>query len=44
MPAGATWLSLRDDEDDPARGAGPELTFGFGEPPVGEGAWGAPGY
>ncbi len=37
VPAGATWLSLRDD-DDPARGGGPEPSFGFGEPPVGEGA------
>src|SRR5437879_2289897 len=34
VPAEATWLSLRDDEDDSARGPGPELTFGFGEPPV----------
>lgn len=44
VPAGATWLSLRDDEGHPARGAGPEPTFGFGEPPVGEGAWEKPGY
>jgi len=43
VPAGATWLSLRGDEDDPARDA-PEPTFGFGEPPVGEGAWEKPGY
>ncbi len=39
LPEGATWLSLRDYEDDPARGAGPEPTFGFGVPPLGEGAW-----
>jgi hypothetical protein len=44
VPAGATWLSLRDDEDDPARGMGPEPTFGFGEPPVGDGTWETPGY
>jgi hypothetical protein len=44
VPAGATWLSLRDDEDDPARGEGPEPTFRFGEPPVSEGVWEAPGY
>jgi hypothetical protein len=44
VPAGATWLSLRDDEGDADPGAGPEPTFGFGEPPVGEGAWEAPGY
>jgi len=42
IPAGATWLSLRHDEDDPVRGEGPEPTFGFGEPPLGEGAWEAP--
>ena len=41
--AGATWLSLRDDEDDPARGEGPEPTFGFGEPPASEGLWEEPG-
>lgn len=28
VPAGATWLSLRDDEDDAGRGGGPEPTFG----------------
>jgi hypothetical protein len=39
VPAGATWVALREDEDDPARGGGPEPTFGFGEPPVGDGAW-----
>jgi hypothetical protein len=39
VPAGATWLSLREDEDDLARAGGPEPTFGFGEPPVGDGAW-----
>jgi hypothetical protein len=44
VPAGATWLSLRDDEDDPGRGGGPEPTFGFGEPPEGEGVWTAHGY
>jgi hypothetical protein len=44
VPAGATWLSLRDDQDDPARGGGPGPMFGFGEPPVGEGAWEKPGY
>jgi hypothetical protein len=44
VPAGATWLSLRDEEDDPARRGGPEPTFGFGEPPVREGAWVALGY
>ena len=38
VPAGATWLSLRD-EGDPARGGGPEPAFGFGEPPLGDGAW-----
>jgi hypothetical protein len=42
--SGATWLSLRDDDEDRARSAGPEPTFGFGEPPLGEGAWGEPGY
>lgn len=36
VPAGATWLSRWDDEDEPA--------FRFGEPPVGEGAWEKPGY
>jgi hypothetical protein len=44
VPPGATWLSLRDDEDDPARAGGPEPTFGFGEPPMSECAWEAPGY
>jgi hypothetical protein len=44
VPEGATWLSLRDDEGDPVRAGGPEPTFGFGEPPVGEGAWEEPGY
>jgi hypothetical protein len=38
VPAGATWLSLRDDEHDHDRKGGPEPSFGFGEPPVGEGA------
>jgi hypothetical protein len=27
VPFGATWLWLRDDEDDPARGGGPEPAF-----------------
>jgi hypothetical protein len=40
---GATWLALRDDEDDPAPD-GPEPTFGLGEPPLGEGVWVMPGY
>jgi hypothetical protein len=44
VPAGATWLSLWDDQDDPARASGPEPTFGFGEPPLGEGTWEEPGY
>ena len=44
VAAGATWLSLQDDEDDPVRGAGPEPTFGFGQPPVGEGTWEERGY
>jgi hypothetical protein len=44
VPAGATWLSVRDDEDDPDRGTGPEPTFGFGEPPLGDGTWKDSGY
>jgi hypothetical protein len=44
VPAGATWLWLRDDEEAVARGRGPESRFGFGEPPLGEGAWEEPGY
>jgi hypothetical protein len=44
VPAGATWLSLRDDEGDPARGVGPEPTFGFGEPPLDDGVWDVAGY
>ena len=44
VPSGATWLSLRDDEEDPARCGGPEPAFGFGEPPLGAGAWEEPGY
>jgi hypothetical protein len=44
VPAGATWLSLRDDEDNPDWVEGPEPMFGFGEPPVGEGTWATPGY
>jgi hypothetical protein len=43
VPEGATWLALRDDEDDPAPG-GPEPTFHFGEPPLGAGTWREPGY
>jgi hypothetical protein len=43
VPAGATWLALRGDADGDDRG-GPEPRFGFGEPPLGEGAWAAPGY
>jgi hypothetical protein len=43
VPEGATWVALQDDEDDPAPD-GPEPTFGFGEPPLGEGAWRQPGY
>jgi hypothetical protein len=43
VPEGATWLALRDDEHDP-RAGGPEPTFGFGEPPLGERLWGEPGY
>src|SRR5262245_55124381 len=34
VPEGATWLALRDDADDHARGEGPAPTFGFGEPPL----------
>jgi len=44
VPAGATWLSLQDDEDDPARGGGPDPTFGFGEPPLDDGVWDAARY
>jgi hypothetical protein len=44
VPPDATWLVLGDDGDDPARDGGPEPTFGFGEPPVSEGTWQAPGY
>lgn len=43
VPSGATWLSLRDGGDDPAPDD-PAPTFGFGEPPLGEGAWEEPGY
>jgi len=43
VPADATWLALRDDEDEPAP-EGPEPMFGFGEPPLGEGTWATPGY
>jgi hypothetical protein len=44
VPAGATWLSLRDDEEEANRDSGPAPTFGFGEPPVGEGVWEEPGH
>ena len=43
VPARATWVALRDDEDDPASG-GPEPAFRFGEPPLGDGTWREPGY
>ena len=43
VPAGATWLSLGEEEND-APGSEPEPRFGFGEPPLGDGAWEAPGY
>jgi hypothetical protein len=43
VPAGATWLALWDDEDAPAP-EGPEPTFGFGEPPLHDGAWRRSGY
>jgi hypothetical protein len=39
VPTGATWLSLRDDEGDATGGAGPDPTFGFGEPPLDDGVW-----
>jgi hypothetical protein len=42
VPEGATWVLLSDDEEPGLNG--PEATFGFGEPPLGEGAWEAPGY
>lgn len=32
MPPGATWLALRDDQDDPTRG-GSEPALALGEPP-----------
>jgi hypothetical protein len=44
VPSGATWLSLRDDEEEANRDSGPAPTFGFGEPPVGEGVWEEPGH
>jgi len=44
VPAGATWLSLRDDEGDAARGEGPEPKFGFGDPPLHDGTWASSGY
>jgi hypothetical protein len=45
VPDGATWLSLRGyDEDDADPGAGPEAAFGFGAPPLDEGAWQRAGY
>ena len=43
IPAGATWLSLRDD-DEASRGPGPVPTFAFGEPPLGKGVWQTAGY
>ncbi len=43
VPDGATWVALRDDEDD-AASDGPEPTFHFGEPPLGDGAWREPGH
>ena len=43
VPTGATWLSLRHNEDAPAPDR-PEPTFGFGEPPVQDGTWATPGY
>jgi hypothetical protein len=43
VPDGATWIALRDDPDKP-HPDGPEPTFGFGQPPLGEGAWLEPGY
>jgi hypothetical protein len=44
VPAGATWLSLRDGESDPARGGGRSRRSGSASRPLGEGAWGEPGY
>jgi hypothetical protein len=44
VPAGGTWISLREGEDDPGRDSGPEPTFGFGEPPLSEGVWEETGY
>jgi hypothetical protein len=45
IPDGATWVLLRDDEDEPTPdGPEPEPTFGFGEPPAGKGAWEEPGH
>jgi hypothetical protein len=44
VPAGATWLSLSDDEGDSARGEEPEPAFGFGEPPLDAGTWEVAGY
>lgn len=43
VPGGATSVALRVDEDVPAPD-GPEPTFHFGEPPLGDGTWAAPGY
>ena len=43
-PADATWVSLRDGEDDHELGNGPVPTFHFGEPPLDEGEWRQPGY
>ena len=45
VPAGATWLALRgDEEDDADRGPGPEPTFGFGDSPLDDGNWESLGY
>jgi len=44
VPEGATWVSLGDAEIDPELGNGPEPTFHFNEPPLGEGEWGEAGY
>jgi hypothetical protein len=44
VPDGATWIALRDNEDDSGREDGPNPTFGLGEPPLREGCWEAPGY
>jgi hypothetical protein len=38
VPTGATWVALRENEDDTVPD-GPVPTFGFGDPPVGDGIW-----